>query len=67
MNHGEKVKYLRSVFPEEQVHGYFDAISPQINDILSFDEITNFMTLEGFVDIRRTYENDNIHFVATKA
>lgn len=66
MSNEEKVEYLKKRFPDNMVHGYFDAISPQINDILSFGEIVRFMTLEGFTDVTRTLNNDNVHFVATK-
>ncbi len=66
MSNEEKVEYLKKRFPENLVHGYFDAISPQINDILSFGEIVRFMTLEGFSNVVKTVNNDNIHFIATK-
>ena len=66
MKNDEKVAFLRSRYPEELVHGYFDAISPQINDILSFGEIERFMIFEGFTNVTRTFKNDNIHFTAQK-
>ena len=32
MTFKEKVDYLSERFPADQVHGYFDAVSPTIND-----------------------------------
>lgn len=66
MCNAEKVEYLRKKYPDDLVHGYFDAISPQINDILTWEEIVNFMKLEGFNNIRKTVDNGNIHFIARK-
>ncbi len=51
---------------EEYVEGYFDAISPAINDLYSWEEIEGWLLLEGFGDIRRTVDNRNHHVIARR-
>jgi 2-polyprenyl-3-methyl-5-hydroxy-6-metoxy-1,4-benzoquinol methylase len=50
----------------EQAHGWFDAASPRINDLLSFDELQRFLAARGFADIRRTDEGRNHHIMAAR-
>jgi 2-polyprenyl-3-methyl-5-hydroxy-6-metoxy-1,4-benzoquinol methylase len=47
-------------------HGWFDAVSPRINDILSFQEIEELLMDLGFADIRRTMAGRNHHIAAEK-
>lgn len=51
---------------EEQIEGYFDAISPAINDLYSWHEIETWLLSEGFTDIQRTVESRNHHVMARK-
>jgi hypothetical protein len=51
---------------EEYVEGYFDAISPAINDLYSWEEIEGWLLLEGFGDIRRTVDNRNHHVISRR-
>ena len=51
---------------EEHVHGYFDAVSPRINDLYSFEELESWLLTAGFTDIRRTVETRNHHILATR-
>lgn len=67
MNFEEQLHYLQSIFPEEQVQGWFDAVSPQINDLLTFEEIYEFLQHRNFKNIIRTFNSRNIHVIATKA
>lgn len=60
----DKVKYLEARYPKELVHGFFDAISPKINDLHRFDEIATWLHNLGFTNVRRTLDNRNIHLVA---
>jgi len=63
----EKVKVLREKYGKDQMHGYFDAISPDINDLYRWDELESWLINAGFEDIQRTYpEHPNHHFVARK-
>lgn len=64
MTFDEKQRYLAERYPLEQVHGYFDAISPSINDLHRFDEIEAWLTELGFTNIRTTFANRNHHIVA---
>lgn len=61
-----KVDYLRQFYPEEMVHGYFDAISPRINDLHRFDEISHWLHDWGFENVHLTLNNRNLHLVADK-
>jgi 2-polyprenyl-3-methyl-5-hydroxy-6-metoxy-1,4-benzoquinol methylase len=51
---------------EEHVHGYFDAISPSINDLYTFEEIQGWLIQAGFEDIRRTVDDRNHHVIARR-
>ncbi len=64
MTFAEKEKYLTARYSKEQVHGFFDAISPKINDLHRYDEIASWLRQLGFVGVRRTLDNRNIHLVA---
>lgn len=53
---------------DEYIEGYFDAISPKINDLYSWEEIEGWLIKENFKDIKRTVpEARNHHVVARKA
>lgn len=62
----EKVEYLKKHFDPKHVHGWFDAVSPRINDLLTFDEIEDFLLQLGFHKIKRTKDNANLHLVAER-
>jgi len=63
----EKVRRLEAVYGKEKLHGYFDAISPEINDLYRFDEIQRWLIGAGFEDIKRTWpEHPNHHVVARR-
>jgi SAM-dependent methyltransferase len=51
---------------DDTVHGYFDAISPRINDLYSFEEIESWLRSAGFTGIRRTVEARNHHVIAQR-
>lgn len=48
----------------ENLEGYFDAISPAINDLYSWVEIETWLLDAGFTDIKRTVDTRNHHVVA---
>lgn len=62
----EKVEVLRKHFSAEQVHGYFDALSPLINDLVTWEWTQAFVQEHGFEDLKLTIESPNHHFVARK-
>lgn len=64
MDFEERRAYLEARFPKHLVHGYFDAISPKINDLHRFDEIEGWLRDLGFRNIRRTLLSRNHHMVA---
>lgn len=67
LNFDEKVSVLRSKFPEDQVHGWFDAVSPRINDLLKFGELVEVLNTMGVQNVKRTMDNRNWHVVGDKA
>ncbi len=62
MTFEEKIKYLEGFYPSNLVHGFFDAISPTINDLHRMDEIQAWLEDMGFVDFKSTFANRN-HFI----
>jgi SAM-dependent methyltransferase len=54
-------------FGPDQAHGWFDAVSPRINDRLSFEEIHDLLTELGFAAITRTVEARDHHVIAERA
>jgi SAM-dependent methyltransferase len=63
----EKVRVLKEKYGTEQLHGYFDAVSPEINDLYRWDELANWLINSGFEDIKRTLPtHPNHHLVARK-
>lgn len=66
LSFAEKIDELRKVYPPETVHGWFDAVSPLINDLVTWEWIQAFMQEHGFTDLRRTIDHPNHHFVARR-
>lgn len=66
MSFDEKVLYLKSRFPAEQVHGWFDAISPTINDLHRFEELKAWLLDLGFSNICRTVATQHNHIIAER-
>jgi SAM-dependent methyltransferase len=62
----DKIAYCKKEFPSDVVHGWFDAISPKINDLYRLDEIRQWLTMAGFTDITRTNKNRNLFIIAKK-
>lgn len=62
----QKLAVLRSRFPEDQVHGWFDAVSPRINDLLKFGELVELLNSLGVENVKRTVKNRNLHIVGDK-
>ena len=48
------------------MHGYFDAISPPINDLHTFEELEGWLLDSGFHNIKRTVDARNIHVIAQR-
>ena len=64
MNFSERYEYLKKLKGDD-VGGWFDAVSPPINDTYSLYEIGLWLQQAGFVDIRRTMQHSN-HFVIAR-
>jgi 2-polyprenyl-3-methyl-5-hydroxy-6-metoxy-1,4-benzoquinol methylase len=62
----EKKKLLIDQFGPHLAHGWFDAVSPRINDLLTFPEIADLLRGLGFQNIKRTLSSRNHHLVADK-
>jgi 2-polyprenyl-3-methyl-5-hydroxy-6-metoxy-1,4-benzoquinol methylase len=62
----EKQKYVMEKFGL-QGHGWFDAVSPRINDLLTFPEIEELLTNLGFMNIKESIKSVNPHVIADKS
>jgi SAM-dependent methyltransferase len=61
-----KIERLKQKFPKAAVHGWFDAVSPQINDLMRFGELVELLNRFGITEIQRTAKNRNLHVVGEK-
>ena len=66
LNFDERVAYLREEKSKEYVHGWFDAVSPRINDLYRYDEIALWLRMLGFHDARLTVDSRNLHLIAQR-
>lgn len=66
MSFDERVQFLQQQ-KGEAAGGWFDAVSPEINDTYSFYEIQLWLQRAGFSDIRRTIDHSSHHVIARKA
>ena len=62
----DKVKHIEDRYGRELLHGYFDAISPEINDTYRWEEIVGWFLDAGFEDIKRTLPDHPNHHVTAK-
>jgi SAM-dependent methyltransferase len=62
----EKINFLSSRFPEDQIHGWFDATSPKINDLLKYTELVEILAQFGINNISRTVNNRNLHAIGDR-
>lgn len=62
----ERKQLLLERFGPEAAHGWFDAVSPRINDRLTFEEIQDLLEELGFTNLARTVEARNHHVVADR-
>lgn len=53
-------------FGREAAHGYFDAVSPRVNDLMGFGELAELLGRLGFGNVQRTVENRNLHVAAER-
>jgi len=63
----EKIEIIRREKPGEDVHGWFDAISPLVNDLYAFEEIEGWLVDAGFEDVRLTNDLVNHHILARRS
>ena len=62
----EKHEKLTRRFGPDLAHGYFDAVSPKINDLLTYEELDEFVRSLGFSEVQSTLRNRNHHLIARK-
>lgn len=62
----EIIEIIKREKPGKDLHGWFDAISPAINDCYQPWEIEGWLLKAGFTDIKRTEEMANHHLVARR-
>ena len=66
LDNEKKAHSLQSILQPHLVHGFFDAVSPPINDCYDRSEVVGWLRTAGFEEIRETLDNRNIHIVARK-
>lgn len=66
LNFEKKVDLLKSKFPANQVHGWFDAVSPKINDLLTYEELSEILNSFNVRNLIRTSTNRNLHVIGDK-
>jgi SAM-dependent methyltransferase len=62
----EKVAAIETRYGKELLHGYFDAISPDVNDLYRWDELVNWYIDAGFENIKRTDPGANHHMIGRR-
>jgi SAM-dependent methyltransferase len=62
----EKVATIEKTYGKDMLHGYFDAISPVINDLYRWDELVQWYHDAGFTDIKRTHPGTNHHMIGRR-
>lgn len=62
----EKRRAMLTRFGSSAGHGYFDAVSPRINDLLAFEELREVLERLGLVGVRRTVDNRNLFVIADR-
>jgi 2-polyprenyl-3-methyl-5-hydroxy-6-metoxy-1,4-benzoquinol methylase len=63
----QRHRLLEQRFGPQLAHGYFDAVAPRINDLLTFEEAHEVLLRLGFRNVRRTLASRNLHIAADKA
>lgn len=63
----EKKRYISSKYGARKAHALFDSFAPNINELLTYEEIRRFLECRGFVDVRRTVPHRNHRIVAMKS
>jgi SAM-dependent methyltransferase len=63
----DKVNALEKKFGPEHLHGYFDAVSPEVNDRFRWDEVVHLFQTHGFSQVTRTLpDHPNHHVIGRK-
>jgi 2-polyprenyl-3-methyl-5-hydroxy-6-metoxy-1,4-benzoquinol methylase len=62
----ERHRILERRFGPRLAHGYFDAVAPRINDLLTFEEAQDLLQRLGFCNVRRTLQSRNLHLAADR-
>lgn len=63
----EKLEIIRREKPDQDLHGWFDAVSPMINDCYRFDEIEGWLIQSGFKGTHRTNDLSNFYIIAERS
>lgn len=66
MSFSERYEFLRRLKGDD-VGGWFDAVSPTINDTYSYYEIVLWLQQSGFEDIRRTMDASSHYVIARRS
>jgi SAM-dependent methyltransferase len=68
LSFADKANIYEQIDGPTQTLAWFDAISSEINDLYTFEEIAAHLNATGFTDVRRTMPHETMHnVVATRA
>jgi 2-polyprenyl-3-methyl-5-hydroxy-6-metoxy-1,4-benzoquinol methylase len=62
----ERAAAIKAAFPAEDLHGYFDALSPPINELVTWEWMQTYLQDRGFVDVRRSIEREHHYAIAQR-
>jgi SAM-dependent methyltransferase len=63
----ERLALMREFKADDDPGGWFDAVSPEINDLYTYDEIEGWLLAAGFTDIQRTAPTCNHLIIARRS
>ena len=69
MSFNQREEYIRPLVSEKDLHGMFDAVSPHLNRLMTWEQIVFLLSSLGFTDMarmRRTKEHRNHYVIAKK-
>lgn len=63
----DRVEKIKPLIPAgEDLHGWFDAVSPPIKERYSEDELRGWFADAGFVDVKRTSGSENLSMIGRR-
>lgn len=61
LSFADKAEILKQIEGEQHALAWFDAVSSEINELFTFEELAGIVSALGFTDIRRTMPQETMH------